>query len=191
MSYYPKSFTSFSGADVITFINGKPMGEIAEVRWRKNLNRMKGPESVEGVIKAAVFGECMVLDGYEGKTFDIVMKYLNEEGDSKVISIEEVKLEEVEGGISVDEMVEEVEYKFRASKVVQLPYHVGSEQKLEYIRLGKNEKLIQLYKDEMVGSLIEKENVIVSNYEVALLKKKAEEYDRFRRGIGEMEKNNK
>jgi hypothetical protein len=113
---YTQTFTSFSGADMVASLDGKIIGELAEIRWEKELGSFS-PNEVTGFIRTAVFDRDPLIE-FEGKRFDILIRFLNEYGQAKLEFIKGVRLKTKRGGISIDDYCQELEYTFEAKDAV-------------------------------------------------------------------------
>jgi hypothetical protein len=125
---YTYTMTSFSGADMVVHFDGKVIGELQEVRWKKNLDEFK-PNKITGTIKAVVF-EQDPIGKYEQETFDILIRFQNEYGGHKLEFIKGVNLLTKDSGISVDDIIQYYDYTFEArdSIVIESPLKTPQEQ---------------------------------------------------------------
>lgn len=112
LTQYTKTFASFSGADMIASFDGNIIGEVQAVRWEQELGTYSTGE-VKGVIECAVFDR-ESLEAYENKEFDILIRFMNEYGQSKLEFIKGVRLKSKKGGASVDDICQVAVYTFQA-----------------------------------------------------------------------------
>ena len=116
LNQYTKTFTSFSGADMIMSFDGKVIGELQAVKWEKTLDAFAGG-GVKGTIHCPVSDSDPILD-FEGKKFDILIRFMNEYGQSKIEFIKGVRLKTKQGGASVDDCYQQSGYTFEAQDAI-------------------------------------------------------------------------
>lgn len=181
-----KTFTSFSGSDVIAFFDGEMIGEVQAVTWKKKLNSFCMDE-IEGQVVAAKFDRELPFGTY-GKEIDIRLLFMNEYGQSKMYLIEGVTFTEEMGGISVDSVVEDSLYQFKAKRLVEInDYIYDVEGKIAYLEENKNstdryaKTVVKVYKDEILSNLLDGRYRAVFHHEykefLEYQKLKAEELD--------------
>lgn len=182
---FTKTITSFSGADCIVRVNHKIVAEIAEVTYKKDIQAF-GTGKVTGKIIATVFDRNPLKEFLNSYSVSMTMIFLDEEGRSKAYHFEGVKLLNEEGGMSIDSVVEEKEYEFEATRMVELPnYRVLLKEKLDQLRFYKNQKnddenvstLIKVYEGEILKMVETGEAFIYQSHEVSELRKKAYKFD--------------
>jgi hypothetical protein len=130
-SSYTKSYTSFSGADMICFVDKKPIGEIAAVSWNEDIIENK----VEGILIIYDFGHNIESE-LKNKVFDLVIIVQNEYPPILTRTINGIKVNCVSGGLSMDDIVTEIVLKFTAEGITD--YRVISAEELRQIK-GRDE----------------------------------------------------
>lgn len=151
---YMKTFTCFSGADMVPIIDGEVIGELTAITWEKNLRdgeygiRPSDAHLIEGKMSAAVF-EHNRLEDFEGRKFNVLCYYVNEDGVSMMEYIKGVKLTKVQGGISVDCLNQEVVYDYVAQDIVAVsnPTDLTHQEQLEFVFANDGKRGQQLEVD--------------------------------------------
>lgn len=125
--------TSFSGADMVVFFDGKIIGELQSIEWEKDLHSMTSPRPVRGTIESVVFDK-NPLEDYEGKTFDILISFATEFGQTKLEFIKDVFLKVQKSRISVDDIVQQSIHTFEAKDAIIIqPSVQKAEAQLKFI----------------------------------------------------------
>lgn len=121
---YTRTFTSFSGADMIPILDGSVIGELSSITWEKNVESYMhgggnsfGSDKVRGTMTATIFTK-NPLQQFEGKKFDMLCYYTNEFGQSMLEFVKGVHLVKTMGGMSVDTIASEIHYEYAAEDFV-------------------------------------------------------------------------
>lgn len=141
------TFTSFSGADIVVYIDGvKVIGELQEIQWTKQLGLSAGLRPIKGTIKTVLFDRECPLMKYENEVFSFLVLYANEYGQRKAEYISGIQLESVSSGVSVDDITQEATYTFTARNVDLIEnFPTSGDDKAEWLR--------NLLADKEIGKL--------------------------------------
>lgn len=138
-----RTYTSYSGADLVVTVNGKVIGELTNVRWYKPhqefIDQLKNSDyydkdlaikkPVTVLAEFAIFDKDAFGDGL--KDADIVLTYANEYGQSSYRAIHGVQSLYETGGTSVDDILTEGYMILAADKVTELKPGVLTKQQEE------------------------------------------------------------
>jgi len=113
---YSRTFTSFSGADMVVFFNGKVVGELQAVKWNKKLNDIGGG-LVSGTVEAVVFDRDP-MEEFEHETLQILVWLKNEWGQESFEFIKDARFTMKRSGMDIDDITSKVEYDFKANDVI-------------------------------------------------------------------------
>jgi hypothetical protein len=112
-SKYTKTFTSFSGADMVIYLDNKVIGEAQEVKWEKDLTGGR-TWPIKGELICTLFDrEPLQL---EDKDYEILITYLNDYGQGMVEEFSGIRFHRMRGGMSIDSICGVVTYEFTASR---------------------------------------------------------------------------
>lgn len=179
------TISSFSGADCIVRVNHKIVGEIAEVTYKRDIQTF-GDGKVTGKIIATILDKNPLKEFFNQYSLSLTMLFADENERSKAYHFEGVKLLSEEGGLAVDDIVEEKEYTFEATRMVELPnYRISLKEKLDQLRFYKNQKsndentstLIKVYEGEILTMVETGEAFVYRKHEIAELRNKAAKFD--------------
>lgn len=107
VSNYTKTFTSFSGADIIVAMGNKIIGEVQSIEYRKDIKN----KEVVGEVVCTLFDR----EPFDASTVSsITMAYLNEYGQSFYRCFDDVTFLYEYGGATIDDITSEIKYTFRA-----------------------------------------------------------------------------
>lgn len=148
-----KAYTSYSGADTVAYFDDKVLGELISIEWEKQLGGYEGyaSASVKGKMSATVFDRDPLTD-FHNKSFDVLLHFLNEYGESKVEYIKGARLEKMVGGMHVDQPTQEFHYEFSAQDVFLLEgeeFLKSAKEQLQFLieNIGRQEKKVVLKLD--------------------------------------------
>ena len=131
--YTTKSFSSFSGADLVISLDGKIIGEMSALTWEEDFF----PEdeyAIKGEMEFVLFdSELSVYElAQSKKKFTTVMTYLNEFGQSLYYRIYDCLLTKRSGIHGIDEFIITEKYQFKAKKIEKLSEAEFKEQVVMY-----------------------------------------------------------
>lgn len=133
---YSKSLVAFSGADMIVSFDGELIGEIQSVKWQREIEQRMDlcpDNSVTGEIVVCCMGRD-ALSSFEGKKSNVLIRFLDEYGNSKLEFLKDVQLKTKSSSISVDDFIQLVTYSFKAKDVVVLhPTITNPEEQLKFV----------------------------------------------------------
>jgi hypothetical protein len=118
-----QAYTSFDGADLMVFLNGKVLGELQGITW--NFDADKDIHPVSGQMVFAMFNKD-VLGAIDINPFkmtepiDIVLQFTNEYGESAYREIKGVLLVKYASGYSIDDFLIEEVVEYIADSITQL-----------------------------------------------------------------------
>lgn len=116
---YMKSYTSFSGADMVPTLNGQVIGEVYEVKFEENL---VNPEDIwypiTGYVDVCIFDKDTFRQTLLPVNNEFVLSAANEYGQSMMIDFNSIIFLKREGGIAVDNAMMMERYSFKAKEVL-------------------------------------------------------------------------
>lgn len=117
-------FTTYSGADMSVFVNGRVVGEIEQIDWKEDM--LDGV--YDGYIDVTIFGdECglkAALREQEGDETIFELHFMSEHGQSTIIEFVDITFVERKGVFSTDMTALMERYKFLASDMVFKPQNL-------------------------------------------------------------------
>ena len=120
MDKYLETYTSYTGSDSVTFINGNPIGEVSTVIWNGDINNLGQFVNMKGVISFIVLDK-MPLEDYLTIPFEMEVRFLSEDtGKSKSYKFYNVRLTTYSGGIDINDIVEDGACGFEADLMEQV-----------------------------------------------------------------------
>jgi len=188
-----KVYTTFSGCDVIVKLEDKIFGEISAYTWKEDLTS----GIVKGKLTFTVFnGEHVVnrlAPGYANmKVFFRGEKpYESREGqvegeewaeDGRLIVFHDVNFDSIEGGMSIDDITEEVVVSFTAYTGMDIHdnYTFDTQEKIAFIRQGEYDNeldvlLAEIYKEQLLEELVDGTLHVVSEWELSAFKRETQD----------------
>lgn len=115
-----RTYTSYSGADIMTFFNGSIIGEVQAIHYEENLNATDDPP-FDGYIEVAVFNSepeirRLIQKGIGNQ--DLKLLFANEHGDKMSVRFDNLVFTKRIGGFSIDNIVSTERYCFHCDDVI-------------------------------------------------------------------------
>lgn len=108
-----RTYVSFSGADVVVFLNKKPVGEAEQLHYKENL--VDG--GVKGFLKVTLFDRDAIDPTFikeNNGSLDIEIRFCNEYGQMMARYLNGVTFTSFETEVHIDQIIQQGIYEFKA-----------------------------------------------------------------------------